>query len=242
MIDICHLTKTFHRKAALLDINLSLNKAECIALIGPNASGKTTLMKCLLGMVIPSQGKILFRKKNIRNQWLYRNELGYMPQIGQYPEHLTIAQVINLMISIRNIPINQLNMELYEAYKLSSISHKTMRTLSGGTRQKLSASLAFMFNPNILILDEPTAGLDPLAIEILKEKLNAERKKEKLVLVSSHSWGDFDNLISQIVYLQEGKLLFHKNIAELQKETNTHNLSQAVVKLMRTTQTQLTDE
>jgi Cu-processing system ATP-binding protein len=108
-----------------------------------------------------------------------------------------------------------------------------MRTLSGGTRQKVSASLAFLFNPEIIILDEPTAGLDPLASEILKDKIRKEKEKGKLILITSHILSDLDDLVTQVAYLQEGNLLFHKSINQLRSETGEEKLSRAIAQLMK---------
>src|SRR5690606_23354289 len=138
---------------------------------GPNGCGKTTLIKSILGMVVPDEGEILFNTKPIQKDWLYRKHIGYMPQIGRYPENMSIAQVLDMLKDIRKTPDQVLDEDLYHSFKLNEILDKRMGTLSGGTRQKVSAQLAFMFNPEVLILDEPTAGLDPLATEILKEKI-----------------------------------------------------------------------
>jgi Cu-processing system ATP-binding protein len=109
-----------------------------------------------------------------------------------------------------------------------------MRTLSGGTRQKVSASLAFLFNADVLILDEPTAGLDPLASEILKDKIIREKQKGKLVLITSHILSDLDDIITEIIYLEEGKLRFHKSFAQLQQDTGETKLSKAIAQVMKT--------
>ncbi|MEO8416895.1 MAG: ABC transporter ATP-binding protein, partial [Ginsengibacter sp.] len=181
MIIANNVTKKFGRLVALNNVSATCNKGECIALIGPNASGKTTLVKCILGMVVPDSGFITFNGKNISHDWLYREHIGYMPQIGRYPENMTIGQVLNMMKDIRSKKdFYKLDEDLIHAFQLPGLLGKRMRTLSGGTTQKVSASLAFLFNPAVLILDEPTAGLDPLASEILKEKIIAEKKKGKL--------------------------------------------------------------
>src|SRR5690606_6473842 len=131
---------------------------------------KTTLIKTILGMVLPDSGKIAFDGKHIAGAFEYRKHIGYMPQIGRYPDHMNIGQIIKMVQTIRKSETPS-DLDLYNAYKLEDMLHKPMRTLSGGTRQKVSAALAFMFNPKVLILDEPTAGLDPLASELLKEKI-----------------------------------------------------------------------
>ena len=126
----------------------------------------------------------------------------------------------------------QLDEELIHAFRLDGILSKRMRTLSGGTRQKVSASLAFLFTPEVLILDEPTAGLDPLASEILKEKIIKEKQKGKLVLITSHIMSELDDLVTQIIYMQDGQLVFHKSIENLRKDTGEDKLSKAIANLM----------
>jgi Cu-processing system ATP-binding protein len=108
-----------------------------------------------------------------------------------------------------------------------------MRTLSGGTRQKVSAAVAFLFDPPILILDEPTAGLDPLASEILKEKILDEKKKNKLILITSHILSDLEEFTTQIMYMQEGKMIFFKEISVLQEETGELKLGKAIARVMK---------
>ncbi len=232
MIKIEQLFKHFGKLQVLQDINLLLEGGQCISLIGPNGSGKTTLIKSILGMVIPSRGNIYFQGKDIGREWAYRNDIGYMPQIGEYPENMTIGQVLDMMKDIRRIPENQLDIDLYEKFNLGQMLDKRMRTLSGGTRQKVSACLAFMFDPAVLILDEPTAGLDPLSTEILKEKILHEKQKNKLIIITSHILSDLDDLVSQIIYMQDGKVMFHKSLVELKTDTATDKLSKAIAYIM----------
>lgn len=233
MIVVDNIYKQFGKVSVLKKVSVTCSKGECIALLGPNGSGKTTLIKCILGMVMPDRGTISFNGKNILNDWQYRSNIGYMPQIGRYPDNMTIGQVINMMKDIRSTEKNQPTDEsLGDAFGLPQLLKKKMSTLSGGTRQKVSAALAFLFSPDVLILDEPTAGLDPVATEILKEKIVAEKLKGKLILISSHILSELDDLITQIVYMQDGTVVFHKKMAELQKDTGEQKLSRAIASVM----------
>jgi Cu-processing system ATP-binding protein len=224
MIIASNVSKKFGRLKALNNISLTCNKGECIALIGPNGSGKTTFIKCVLGMVVPDSGFITFNGKNILHDWLYRRDIGYMPQIGRYPDNMTIGQVFNMMKDIRADGKNGItDGSLMEEFGLNLLLNKRMRTLSGGTRQKVSASLAFLFDPDVLILDEPTAGLDPVA---------SEKLKEKIILITSHVLSELDELITHVTYMQEGNLLFHKKWDDLQKDTGEQKLSRAIAAVM----------
>lgn len=197
-----------------------------------NGCGKTTIIKSILGMVLPNSGTITVDGINIKGQNEYRNDIGYMPQIGRYPENMTIGQVIEMVKTIRNQNDN-LDTDLLKAFNLENMFQKQMRTLSGGTTQKVSAVLAFLFNPKILILDEPTAGLDPLASEILKEKIIKEKQNGKLILITSHLLSELDDLITEIIFMQEGNLLFHKKIEELKEDTNEDKISKAIAKILK---------
>jgi Cu-processing system ATP-binding protein len=232
MIIASNVSKKFGKLKVLDNVSLSCLKGECIALIGPNGSGKTTLIKCLLGMVVPNSGFITFNDKNIAHDHLYRSRIGYMPQIGRYPENMTIGQVLGMMKDIRKNSSSQLDEDLISSFGINELLNKRMRTLSGGTRQKVSASLAFMFSPDVLILDEPTAGLDPVSSEILKEKIRREKEKGKLILITSHVLSELDDLVTQIIFMQDGKMCFHKTITELQSQTGEEKLSKAIASVM----------
>mgnify|MGYP003434567896 CR=1 FL=1 len=232
MIIASNVSKQFGKLKALDNVSVNCAKGECIALIGPNGCGKTTFIKSILGMVVSDSGFITFNGKNIKHDWKYRENIGYMPQIGRYPENMTIGQVLDMMKDIRGKKNDKLDEELINKFGFNEMLSKRMRTLSGGTRQKVSAALAFLFNPDVLILDEPTAGLDPVASEILKEKIIAEKNKGKLVLITSHILSELDDLITQVIYMQEGKLWFHKSISDLKEETGEEKLSRAIAKVM----------
>jgi len=233
MIRIEHIEKRFKKLVALNDISVSFEKGQVVSLIGPNGSGKTTLIKTILGMVKPGKGKIFFKDEYINGGYDYRKDIGYMPQIGRYPDNMKMGQLFDMLKNIRNHPEDELDNELIREFDLFTMFEKPMRTLSGGTRQKVSAAIAFLFNPEVLILDEPTAGLDPLASEILKEKIKKEKKKQKLILITSHILSDLDELTTHIMYLQEGKMQFFTEIEILREETGEIKLGKAVASIMK---------
>ena len=232
MIEIHHLSKSFGKLQVLRDVSLSCAPGQCIALIGPNGCGKTTLIKSILGMVLPTSGSIAFKGKNITRDFQYRHHIGYMPQKGRYPDNMTIGQVIEMIKDIRGSK-DTLDEQLIAEFGLHEILDKRMRTLSGGTTQKVSASLAFLFNPDVLILDEATAGLDPLAAEILKEKIIAEHQKGKLVFITSHLLSELDELVTHVVMMQEGEIRFHMPTNDLKTNTNTTSLAKAITHVLR---------
>ena len=233
MIIATNVNKSFGRLKALDNVSLICNKGQSISLIGPNGSGKTTFIKCLLGMVVPDNGFITFNNKNIAHDWAYRAHIGYMPQTGRFPDNMRIAQVFDMMKDIRKDSATGLDEDLITAFGLDKILDKRMRTLSGGTRQKVGASLAFLFNPDVLILDEPTAGLDPVSSEILKEKIISQKQKGKLILITSHILSDLEDITTEIIYLQEGKLKFHKSLQQLKEDTGEEKLTRAIAHVMK---------
>jgi Cu-processing system ATP-binding protein len=233
MIRIENINKRFRKLQVLDNITAQFEKGQVVSLIGPNGSGKTTLIKSILGMVKPNSGKILVDNQLINGDPSYREKIGYMPQIGRYPDNMKVGQLFKMLQNIRNIPAEKLDKKLVDQFELEKIFEKPMRTLSGGTRQKVSAAVAFLFNPAILILDEPTAGLDPLSSELLKEKILAEKKKNKLILITSHILSDLDELTTHIMYMQEGKMLFFKDIETLQEETGELRLGKAIARIMK---------
>lgn len=232
MIEIKEITKTFGKVRAIDHLTVTMLAGECIALIGPNGCGKTTLIKSILGMVLPEMGMILFDGKNIKGNIQYRSDIGYMPQIGRFPENMTIGQVIEMIMEIR-AEKHEYDRDLYEQFGIEKLLDKKMRTLSGGTTQKVSAVLAFLFDPKVLILDEPTAGLDPIASELLKKKIVETRSKGKLIIITSHILSELEEFVSQVVFMQDGKLVLHKSSAELRSFTGQETISKSIVHLLK---------
>jgi Cu-processing system ATP-binding protein len=230
VIQVDGLKKSFGRLGVLKNVSCGFEGSGVVSILGPNASGKTTLIKSILGMVIPDGGEILFKGKSILNTFDYKKHIGYMPQIGRYPDNMKIGQLFQMVMDIRQQ--DAADTDLLKAYQLENMYQKTMRTLSGGTLQKVSAVLAFMFNPDVLILDEPSAGLDPIAAEALKEKILDEKFKGKLILVTSHILSEADEISDHIMYLFEGQIKFYKTLNDLKSETGEQKLSKALTQIL----------
>lgn len=231
MIELDSVNKRFGKLQALADVNIRFDAGKSYALIGPNGSGKTTMIKSVLGMVIPSSGEIKVDGKSIRNDWQYREKIGYMPQIGRYPENMRIGQLLDMVRNIRRDNADN-NEELIDSFNLRRIYDKRMHAMSGGTRQKVSAALAFLFNAPIMILDEPTAGLDPVSVEILKEKILRDKSEGKLFIISSHILSDLDELSSDVVYIFEGRIHYNNSLLDLKLQTGEERLGKAIANLI----------
>ncbi|SFG46850.1 ABC transporter ATP-binding protein [Pontibacter chinhatensis] len=231
MITIENLRKSYGKLQVLKDLNVSFGPGKVVSVIGPNGAGKTTMGKCILGMVLPDGGDIKLDGQSVLGKHAYRSQIGYMPQIGRYPENMKIRQVIEMIRDIRK-DAKEVDEELIGLYNLKSMYDKRMGALSGGTKQKVSAALAFMFNPRILILDEPTAGLDPIAAEILKSKILKEKKRGKLILITSHIMSEIEEVADEVMCLMDGQLKFHETIAGIKAQANEERLGRAIAKIM----------
>lgn len=234
MIEFKHINKSFGKLTVLDDFSVKFQRGQSIAIMGPNGSGKTTLIKVLLGMVIPQSGELIFDGSSVLNEFKYRNQIGYMPQISNYPPNLKISQLFAMMTDIRQAQgwNGETDRELIDLFDLDTISNKALGTLSGGTKQKVSAALALLFNPEVLILDEPTAGLDPLASEILKTKILKEKAEGKLIIITSHIMADLEELTDYVLYMQDGKVQFFNELATLRDITGKTSLIKIVADLL----------
>lgn len=231
ILELQEIIKSFGKVNVLKGVSVSFNKGEIVALIGPNGSGKTTLLKSVLGLILPNSGQILVDGKIITNDFEYRKTIGYMPQIAKYPENLKVKELIKLVRELRNNPIKT-DEDLYTELKITDLLDKNLSALSGGQKQKVGAYIAFLFNPNIIILDEPTAGLDPVSTEIIKHKILLAKNNGKLIIITTHIMQDAEELSDRLIYLLEGTVFLDSNIIELKKQTQENTLNKALAKII----------
>ena len=231
-VDIIDLHKSFGRKQVLRGVSLALTPGRITAIVGPNSAGKTTLLKCLLGMVRPArQSKVLIDGQPVSDGPEYRRRIGYMPQAASFPEQLTGRELLRFLVELRGSPGDR-DEELLEQFRLEPHLDKPVRALSGGTRQKLNAVAAWLFRPALLILDEPTAGLDPVAAGILKNKVWRAPAEGASVVLTSHLMGEVEELAENLVFLDEGRVVFAGAVQALLRESGEVRLERAIARLM----------
>ena len=229
MITIKNLVKDFGKNRVLKNIDLTINEGKVTAIVGPNGSGKTTLIKTILGLVRPTDGIIEVDGKAIKDDYLYRNKIGYMPQIARYPENLTGTEIISLIKSIRNSN-EYSDDELLSSLKLATEMEKPFKNLSGGT--KISALIAFAFSVKIIILDEPTAGLDPISSSYFKDLVQKQKEQKKTIILTSHLMNEVQELSDEIVFLLEGEIKFKGSVQSLLEDKKETKLERAIAELM----------
>lgn len=231
MIKLSNIIKRYGKLEVLKGIDAEIPKGKVTAIVGPNGSGKTTIIKIILGLVKADYGKVFINNEQINGGYLYRNLIGYMPQIASYPENLTVYEVLSMIKDLRNRNDNPEEKLLKEFDLIGEIT-KPIRTLSGGNKQKLSALISLMFNPEILIFDEPTAGLDPVVSSRFKELVFNEKKKGKTILLTSHIMSEVEELADEIIFLLEGKIYYHGTIINLLLDKGEVKLEKAVAKIL----------
>ena len=231
MISARGVRKRFGRLNVLNGVDLDVGAGSVTAIVGPNASGKTTFNRIVLGLVRPDAGEIAFDGVRLNGDARYRQRIGYMPQIARYPENLSGRTIMAMVRDVRgsNAPLDE---ELVEALHLEPVLDTPFRALSGGTRQRINAALAFLFRADLLILDEPTAGLDPISAGTLKDKIRRERDAGRALIVTSHVLSELDEIADRIAFLLDGVVQFSGSRPELLGLTGEATLERAIAGLM----------
>jgi len=232
MITAQALRKRFGALDVLRDVSLDVRGGAVTALVGPNGSGKTTFIKIVLGLARADSGTLAVNGAAADAAGQYRRHIGYMPQAAHFPQNLRVRDVLELVRALRQGEAT--DEALVSAFNLAAEMNKLVGTLSGGTRQKLNAAIAFLFRPSLLILDEPTAGLDPIASGILKDKIRQVRGEGRSVLITSHILTELQELADDVAFLCDGELRFAGSVAALLARTGERSLEPAIAALMRT--------
>lgn len=230
MVTIENLHKKFEKNHVLSGVDLTITDGGIFAILGPNGSGKTTLIKSVLGMVIPNKGNITVLGENIKNNSDYRHKIDYLPQIANFPSNLRVKELIKMIKDLRK-PTNE-DERLIQLFKLEPFLNKKLGQLSGGTKQKVNLVLTFMFDSPLVILDEPTTGLDPISLIRLKDLIKAEKTKGKTILITSHIMSFVEEISDEIVFILEGKIYFKGTIQKLKTKTNQPDFEHAIASIL----------
>jgi Cu-processing system ATP-binding protein len=241
MIRVRGLQKRFGPVHVLRNLDLDIEPGKVTAILGPNGAGKTTLIKSCLGLVRPDAGDIIIGGVKVGSDGDYRRRIGYMPQIPRYPENLTVREILAMIRDLRGedagaVPggdaAGEPDTALVDVFGLEAQMDKQFRALSGGNRQRVSAAIAFMFRPELLFLDEPTAGLDPVASSTLKDRIAREKREGRTIVLTSHIMSEVEELADVVIYLLDGRVDFEREVADLMSGTGEATLERAIARMM----------
>ena len=219
MIRVERLIKTFGEHAAVDDISFELERGETFALLGPNGSGKTTTLKCLAGLIKPSSGKILINGFDAwKNPQQARSLMSYLPQRVSFPDNLTAREVLEFYRRLRKLPPRRVDETLSGArFDFNGFADKAVGKFSGGMVQRLGLAVACLPDAPILLLDEPTVGLDPEGAIRFREFLLSLKREGKTIVFTSHMLADVEQLADRVAILVGGRLVALESIEALRE-------------------------
>jgi ABC-2 type transport system ATP-binding protein len=222
LIEVEHFRKEYDTVVAADDVSFKLPRGIVGALIGPNGAGKTTTMRALCGIIRPTSGRLAISGYDVAvDPIAVKRRIAYVPDDPPLFESLTVAEHLRFIASAYNVPdaVEQ-SRQLLEQLELSVKSHALASELSRGMRQKVAIACAYLRKPEVLLLDEPLTGLDPVAIRMLKRTLVQRATAGATVLVSSHLLALVEDICQHLVILRNGRCLFSGTLADAQQLYN----------------------
>lgn len=229
MIETRNLSKKFGDFTALDDINFQAECGEIITLLGPNGAGKSTLMRCLCGYWKPDNGSVLIDGKNLgKNLLPSLQKIGYMPENTPLYTEMKVLEYLQFTAGIYNISAKDFAKNLKfvsEKLELNTVLAQKIGTLSKGFRRRVGIAAVILHQPSVLILDEPTEGLDPNQKIVLRRFLK-EYAEKALVLISTHLLEEAEALASRVLLLNHGRLIKDTSVSSLKEEAENGDLSQ----------------
>lgn len=234
MLELQNVSKRYKEKLALDDVSLSLGKG-IYGLLGPNGAGKSTLMNIITGNILQSAGTVLWDKKEIRSLGAsYRSLIGYAPQQQGLYDTFTGRRFLSYMATLKGIPHKEMPAEIDRVLtyvNLHDAADRPIGTYSGGMKQRILIAQAVLGDPKLIILDEPTAGLDPKERVRIREKIKAIAG-DKIILVSTHVVSDIETIAKEIILLKSGKIIDRDTVETLcQRYDDAANLEEVYMHL-----------
>ena len=213
-ISVQGLTKFYGKHLGVEDVSFDVEAGQIVGFLGPNGSGKTTVIRMLLGLLKISRGSARILGVDVSDRsGSFRKHVGYLPGTLALYENLTVGKFLEFIEHLRRVDCHGAIPELCERLQLSTSS--PIKSLSKGNKQKVGVVQAFMHSPSVLILDEPTAGLDPIVQREFEILVREHRDRGAAVILSSHVLGEVEQLVSDVVILDRGHLVMHDNLHEL---------------------------
>ncbi len=219
--DITKLVKRFGALTAVDQVSFAVEPGQVVALLGPNGSGKTTCLRCVAGLLQPSAGGISVGGYDLHRQYrAARRQFSYLPQQASFPANLRVGEVLQFHASLRQLPQARINQALTSAGLAASDAQRMAGQLSGGMRQRVSLAVACLAEAPLLLLDEPTANLDPQAAINFRMLARDWRAAGRSILLSTHVLTDVEELADKVVVLVEGRKVAEEGIAQLRARLN----------------------
>jgi len=235
-LNVIKLSKDYDSKNAVQDISFKVNQNEIVGILGPNGCGKTTTIGMILGLLKPTKGKILINGKEIENQRVdLLNNLNFISPYVELPKKLSVKQ--NLEIYGRLYDVKNLDSKieyLSEKLRLNEIIHKITGELSSGQKNRVSLAKSIINDPVVLLLDEPTASLDPETGDFVRSFLeNYQKEKKTSILLASHNMSEVERLCSSVLMMNNGTIIDKGSPQELVKKHGRRNMEEVFLKLTR---------
>ena len=233
MLELCNISKKYNEKIALKDVSLKLDN--CIyGLLGPNGAGKSTLMNIITGNLEPTEGTIKWDGKEVKELGSnYRSLLGYAPQQQGMYETFSGRRFLSYIATLKGISKSSMEDEINRVLLYVNMvekSNQKIGTYSGGMKQRILIAQAIIGNPKLVILDEPTAGLDPKERVRIRERI-AELSKDRIILVSTHVVSDIESIAKKIILIKTGEIIDYANVRSLCDKYNVTNLEDVYMKI-----------
>lgn len=223
-IETRHITKLFGKQKALNDVSFTINKGELVGFLGPNGAGKSTLMKIITGFLASDSGDVSVNGEIIRPKNLeIRKNIGYLPEHNPLYTDLYVKEFLEITAGFYQLKNKKKRVsEMVELTKLGDEQHKKIRALSKGYRQRVGLAQALIHDPSVLILDEPTTGLDPNQLEEIRNLIR-EISREKTVMLSSHIMQEVEAVCNRVIIINKGEIVADGEIEKIKNGSINRN-------------------
>lgn len=236
LIEATNLCKNFGNVKAVNNVNISLNKGDVLGFLGANGAGKTTTMRMIAGYMHPNNGKILIDNIDVwKNSVAAKRNIGYLPEGSPLYSEMTALQLLKFTGKIRHLSKSHLKQRIdyvIDNLGISSILEKPVETLSKGFRRRVGIAISILHDPKILILDEPTDGLDPLQKTEVRSLIK-KMAENKAIIISTHIMEEVDVVCNKCAIISNGEILYNGSVKQLYLENQNNNIEQIFCKIVK---------